>query len=497
MRLMRFRKQSFLLTGYANLVIGQLAVAVISFSRDSSMLPRYMKSVAILLFLLLTVLGQIPRDIAASSQLPLITSDMERPEFWIKKIKNPTNPLLTPEDVEKMNEENLKKKDLHLCRIKNLTEDWKGEEILSFLEEDWKNFGRNGEVGYGRGEGNPGESFWNELRNSLNRKAIKESNRMLFGLVVKRTDIRVFPTDDPSPGPDVFDRFQHSSTSPGSPVGIYHFSQDKAWAYVQTQVIRGWVRTDHLAIAKEKSDAGDYEGAKDRLVVTGNFIHVFGDPSLQQSLFLSQMGDSFPLIGIPETKMGDGCYVISIPWREGDGQLVFRKGYVRRDENVHRGFLSYTQINLARQAFRMLNHPYGWGDKLGGRDCSRLIMDLFRTFGILMPRNSKEQAKVGVDLGRVKGKSTREKAKVLDQAIPLATTLRLPGHIMLYLGRNKGKHYVIHSLWGIQGSEKVETFGKVVVSDLSLGSKGPNGSLLDRITGIRTIGSRPQIQNEK
>ena len=145
----------------------------------------------------------------------------------------------------------------------------------------------------------------------------------------------------------------------------------------------------------------------------------------------------------------------------------------------------------------MLHHPYGWGDKLGGRDCSRFIMDLFRTFGILMPRNSKEQAKVGVDLDRVKGKSNKEKRRVLDQAIPLATTLRLPGHIMLYLGRDEGKDYVIHSLSGIQGPEKIETIGKVVVSDLSLGSKGPNGSLLDRITGIRTIGPSSQIKEKK
>jgi hypothetical protein len=114
-----------------------------------------------------------------------------------------------------------------------------------------------------------------------------------------------------------------------------------------------------------------------------------------------------------------------------------------------------------------------------------------------MPRNSKEQAKVGVDLGRVKGKSNKEKRKVLEQAIPLATTLRLPGHIMLYLGRDKGRHYVIHSLWGIQESEKAKTIGEVVVSDLSLGSKGPNGSLLDRITGMRTIGPVPGAKKEK
>jgi hypothetical protein len=170
--------------------------------------------------------------------------------------------------------------------------------------------------------------------------------------------------------------------------------------------------------------------------------------------------------------------------------LTFWKGYVRPGKDVHQGFLPYTQENVARQAFKMLHHPYGWGDISNGRDCSRFIMDLFRTFGIFMPRNSMEQAKVGIDL--MKGKNIKEKEKILDQAIPLATTLRLPGHIMLYLGKDKGKHYVIHSVWGIEKSTKVgptlEKIGRVVVSDLSLGGKGSNGSLLNRLTDARFIG---------
>ncbi len=445
------------------------------------------KYLAIVLFLLLTIVGQSHQGIAAPSRLPLVTSDMEKPEFWVEKIKNPTNPLLTSVEVERMNEENLNKKDLRLCRIKDLRENWTGNEILSLLNEDWESFVRV-DLGRGESESRSGKSFLNELRNKVNRKAIRESNRMLLGLVVKRTDIRVFPTDDPWPHDHGFDRFQHSSVSPGSPVGIYHFNQDKEWAYVQTQVIRGWVRTGHLAVAQEKSEVADYEGAKDRLVVTGNFIHVFADSSFQQSLFLSQMGDSFPLLGIPGgMKTRNPCYMISVPRRGADGNLIFRKGYIRQDEDVHQGFLSYTQANLGRQAFKMLHHPYGWGDKLGGRDCSRLIMDLFRTFGILMPRNSKEQAKVGKDLGPTMGKSIKEKGKILDEAIPLATILGLPGHIMLYLGRDEGRYYVLHSLWDAQGAEKIGTIGRVVVSDLSLGSQGPNGSLLDRITDIRTI----------
>jgi hypothetical protein len=457
----------------------------------------FIKLIITIILPLFVTLGYVPEVLLALPRLPHVTPEMERPEFWIKKIKNPRNLLLTPEKIHTMNEENLKRQDLRLCRIKDLKEEWTREEVLSLLKEDWENFGRTEEIRYGKSGIPLGDFFWNKLRDNLNQGSIKESGRMLYALVVKRTDIRVFPTDDLSmnaPNHYEFDRFQHSSISPGSPIGIYHFSQDQEWAYVQTRFIRGWIRTHDLAIAKKRSEVVDNEEAKDRLVITGNFVTVFVDQSFHQSIFVAQMGNSFPLISIPEkNKMTNACYVIHIPWKEDNRQLTFRKGYICADEDVHPGFLPYTQENVARQAFKMLNHPYGWGGRLGGRDCSRFIMDLFKTFGILMPRNSKEQVKVGTDLGLTEGKTEKEKQKLLDQSIPLATTLRLPGHIMLYLGKEKGKHYVIHSLWGIQKSGKtgptVEKIGKVVVSDLSLGRKGPNRSLLDRLTGIRIIGS--------
>ncbi len=449
-----------------------------------------------ILLQLLIVLGGIPQVLFASQRLPGVTPQMERPEFWIEKIKNPTHPLLSSEKIRKMNEENLKRPELRLCRIRDLKEDWTKEEILSFLKEDWEHFGRTEETRYGKNGIPLGESFWNKIRNNLNQESVKERSKMSYALVARRTDIRVFPTDElamKTPNDYEFDRFQHSSISPGSPIGIYHLSRDKDWAYVQTPFIRGWIRTHDLAIAREKKDVVDYEVARDRLVVTGNAITVFGDPSLRQPLFSAQMGDSFPLLLVPgANKNANPFYVVHIPRREDNGELSFRKGYIRAGEDVHQGFLPFTQENIARQVFKMLNHPYGWGDRLGGRDCSRLIMDLFGTFGILMPRNSKEQALVGVDLGSVGGKPTNQKQKLLDQALPLATTLRLPGHIMLYLGKDKGKYYAIHSIWGIQKSGKggptVEKIGRAVVSDLNLGEKGPSGSLLDRITDIRTIG---------
>jgi hypothetical protein len=39
----------------------------------------------------------------------------------------------------------------------------------------------------------------------------------------------------------------------------------------------------------------------------------------------------------------------------------------------------------------------------------------------------------------------------------------------------------------------VGEIGRVVVSDLDLGKKGPSGSLLDCVTDIRMIGTNPEV----
>jgi hypothetical protein len=268
-------------------------------------------------------------------------------------------------------------------------------------------------------------------------------------------------------------------------VGIYHFSKDRLWSYVQTSFIRGWVRSSDLALSKERREAIEYEEEK-RLTVTGSFADVFSTPSFDQVVFRAQMGTTFPVLNLHPP------YAIRTPLRNADGQVAFRQGYVQEEEDVHLGYLPFTQEKIARQAFKMLHQPYGWGEMFGGRDCSRFIMDLFGSFGLLMPRNSKFQAMVGTDLGPLEGKTLKEKQNVLDRAVPLTTTLRLPNHIMLYLGKDRGKYYAIHNIWGVGiGSPSgpvIRKIGKAVVSDLDLGSSGKNGALLNRITDARSIG---------
>jgi len=453
-------------------------------------------STPILILLLVAIL------LGSSLQSHAVSKRMEDPLFWISKIKDPGRLLLTLSEIQKMNEENLKRPDLLLCKVKDMKEEWTGEEILAFLKEDWEGFGKSEQVRYGKQVIPLNDSFWNALKENINQEAFKEKNRLLFGLTIKRADVRVFPIEELSmntPTNYDFDLFQHSAIAPGSRVGIHHFSRDNLWAYVQTPFIRGWIRTTDLAIAKSKNDAFGQGEIKEPLVITGNFVRIFADPLFQRPVFSAQMGSTFHILHFPDqAKTFKPYYTIWIPFREADGRLTMGKGYIPANDYVHYGFLPYTQKNLAQQAFKMLHQPYGWGEMSGGRDCSRFIMDLFNTFGILMPRNSNLQAKMGIPLGVLEGKTIEEKKKNLDRAVPLATLLRMPGHIMLYLGKHEGKHYAIHSIWGIQkrGPSGIQTqkIGKVAVTDLNLGKGGPNGSLFHRLTEIQLIGPDSEVK---
>ena len=466
------------------------------------MLPMHHRTVCklfpILSFLILWVQLWIPQGSFAQSRLPNVSQEMERSDFWIKKIRDPERLILSAGEIREMNERNLNNQNLYLFNVKEQKPSLTRDEMLALFKEDWEGFARPEGTRYGRNGKPLTLSFWNDLDQKLNKESVSENHPLHFGLVVKRTDIRVFPTHDACkvvPDEEGFDVFQHSTISPGSLVGVYHSTKDGLWTYVQTHFVRGWIRSKDLAIARDKREALDYDALDQRLVATGSVVKVFADPAGRELAFCAQMGTSFPWGVSPDTTAK--YYVVKIPTRETDGRLAFRMGYVSKSEDVHPDFLPFNQQNVARQAFKMLHEPYGWGETDEGRDCSRFIMDLFASFEIVMPRNSKYQAMIGEDLGAKETMRTGEKRRILDQATPLTTLLRLPGHIMLYLGKHGGRYYAIHSLWSIQKTDPsglvLSKIGRVVVSDLSLGESAPNGSLLERLSDIRSIPGRARL----
>ncbi len=155
-------------------------------------------------------------------------------------------------------------------------------------------------------------------------------------------------------------------------------------------------------------------------------------------------------------------------------------------------------------AFAYLGAPYGWGDRDGGRDCSRYLMDLFAGLGLELPRHTSDQAIAGsytVDVPPAT--SEPDRLALLDEHHRRGVVLlHFPGHIMLYLGRDTaGAPMAIHSfaeyLVPCAGraadapAGERETLLKVNgvhVSDLELGRGTSRTAFLQRITKITVLG---------
>jgi hypothetical protein len=161
-------------------------------------------------------------------------------------------------------------------------------------------------------------------------------------------------------------------------------------------------------------------------------------------------------------------------------------------EDVSPGFLPFTARNIYKQALMMLNEPYGWGDMYGEQDCSRFLQMVFATVGIMLPRDSKDQAQVSnvaVDFDEKSSDDVKNAA--IAQSPAANTLLAMKGHIMLYLGTVDGKPYAIHDTTGykkiVDDKEISYAIDRVIISDLSLGQGSPKGSLLRRLTRTVTI----------
>lgn len=163
-----------------------------------------------------------------------------------------------------------------------------------------------------------------------------------------------------------------------------------------------------------------------------------------------------------------------------------------------------TRRAVLTAAFAYLGEPYGWGDRNGGRDCSRYLMDLFAGLGVLLPRHTSDQAIAGsyvVEVAPAVGEPDR--LKLLDEHQRRGVLLlHFPGHIMLYLGRDTaGTPMAIHSfaeyLLPCEGRAADAAVGEretllkvngVHVSDLELGRGTSRTAFIQRITKITVLG---------
>ncbi|MCD4813495.1 SH3 domain-containing protein [bacterium] len=328
------------------------------------------------------------------------------------------------------------------------------------------------------------------LDENLNLTALREDNPIRYGLTRQRTDVRYYPTDMLITGRrwDIdFDILQVSAVRALQPVAVLHESRDKKWVFVVTAYCRGWVLREHITEKCNPRAVRMFTDPKKFIMVTGHSVEVLeagGSTQVAQKLY---MGTQCPLL-----QTTANFYIVGLPVHTPAGNIRHHEAYIPRTADVHVGYLAYTPRNICQQAFKLLETPYAWGGKGEYRDCSQMVMDVYACMGIVLPRNSSAQARVGSSRYAFdKGNTILQRRAELD-GIHYPVLLQFPGHIMLYLGRENEHYYAIHDIWAYRVLEKPNKdrkiiIGKVVVSDLSLGEGSTRGSLIQRLSIINLV----------
>ncbi len=305
------------------------------------------------------------------------------------------------------------------------------------------------------------ENYKNILRKQTNIAAIPEKVSVQYAVTVRRCNLRNLPTGEGlyyfATDKD-FDALQETALDPGEPLAVLHFSDNGFFYYVQSVNYSGWISKYDIAFT-DKAAWMKYAAPSKFLIVKDKNLQL----KTAGEMVEYQLGARIPVQNI----QGD-TYVIEAPVRGSNGRLAPVKLFIRKDNPaVHYGYLPYTANNLIEGAFKFYGSPYGWGGLKHSVDCSSLVYNVYRSVGIILPRNADEQERSAGVTYKLNGLSADARSSVI-ASLPAGAPLYMDGHCVIYLGHSNDVPYVIHALGSYYQDGRRVSAMKVVVSDLSL-----------------------------
>lgn len=349
-----------------------------------------------------------------------------------------------------------------------------------------------------------------DIEANLALDAIPARTTPAFGLVVHRAALRTFPTRQrvfsSTEGTDI-DRFQESALFPGDKVAVVHRSADGAWLFVHSERYSAWIEARHVATGARDVVLG-YGAHGPYRVVTGAVAHtVFTPEEPRVSRLQLDMGVRLPVMAdwspgqVVNGQQAHASWVVQLPVREDDGRLKLVPALLPRSADSSADYLPLTPRLLLQQAYKFLGERYGWGHDYDTRDCSGFVSEIYRSFGVLLPRNTSAQG-ISPALDRIAfsekdGAAPRERAVA---NLQVGDLVYIPGHVMMAIGHVDGRTWVIHdtaggSWMGADGERVQAHLNGVSVTPLEPMMANDTLRYIDRITNIQRVRPHTARQN--
>ncbi|ETP73504.1 cell wall-associated hydrolase, invasion-associated protein [Lachnospiraceae bacterium JC7] len=426
-----------------------------------------------------------PMNAVASVQyMPDVTAEMNTPEFWLMLRGGEADTILADQGtIQRINAANLANEKTNMNDLRNYSEI---TDVMSFnarlLEESGKDLKSYQEKGYFDRYGNilSDELIQAIVLNTQNQTGV-QSMAPMYGIAVKRSLLCAFPTDaiiTDEQGDLNFDYNALSGVRVNEPLVIRTVSADGQWYYALSANCSGWVKVSDVAICSSKSEwlnAWDIPAERCLVVTRPRLMLAESNTNPELSNLVLTMGTV--LEQAPAGSIGNritnrssvGNYVVYIPVRGADGRYIKETALVSAIAGVHEGYLPLTTRNIITVAFNMLGETYGWGGMLSSNDCSGYMTDVYRCFGLVLPRNTTWQAASDAFNFDVTDLPDEQKASILNN-MPIGSILFLKGHEMMYLGMVNGKYYVVSassSIGSFDGTGTMRT-RSVIINTLDI-----------------------------
>jgi hypothetical protein len=407
------------------------------------------------------------------------------PSYWLQQVAGRNATLLTATEIAAHNERIRKQADpsAPVARV-----DLVAAELVfprRAIEKDLTKLAEAAQKGkrYLLG-GNPIAPLLKEIFGQLG--ATKRCDE--FRIVHQPTPLRCYPTSlgvFDAPDDTVFDLAQCAQLRFGELVRV--LAKGPRFYYVRSAHGAGWAVAARLSVPLKRSEVERYQKPARFVVVKSDKVGIFSAPTGGQMLGVAQLGARFEWVKPAE----QGLFAVRVPSRNG-----LKVGYIRAGHALTVGFSDLTKSAFYRRAFSLLDSPYGWGGLGNHRDCSRILMDLFASFGLEIPRNSRQQATSGIrriDVSKLSDDKKRE--AIVKAARDSLVLLYLPGHIMLYVGHEGQRLFALHQFSGYltrcsSGGETMQRVNRATVTHLELGRGSSRKAFIERITQLVLFGPR-------
>ncbi len=400
----------------------------------------------------------------APDVLPGTLPEMRTTEYWINRMTAPDEIILTPAEIERMNNayETFIRSDnpfrgIRKERIPELTYWWPGH--VNFVQDlsgmsskaiaDTVRSRIQAEIDFMRGKpfGNilaveyrPQDLDRFEREMALDR--VSDTIRPRSGIAVRCGRLRNVPSFFPMEqgiienGKTRWDQWNIAVLRIGTPVTVLHSSKTGEYLFVLCEEGYGWMRSEDVAFGSEKA-IRDFTTARSFVVCTGDRVHYYGDKSCTIASGFFRMGDRLPLVA------GNGPKQVKAPVRKTDGSLAFETAWLAGNADVSVGWLPYTRRNVVVTAFKLLDNHYDWTGAWFGRQHETTYRDIFAVFGFRLPWHGglftffgKNTDVMQPDIGK------ENQYKMILRHEPFLTLQSCGGHAQLFLGEYNGEPIV-------------------------------------------------------